>query len=61
MSLPLRYSYPEDVCHGWVLSATCDLSRCVCCSPDSHLQVMFFKVLEDCLKLSCGIIVAVLR
>lgn len=28
----------------------------VCCSPDSHLQVMFFKVLEDCLKLSYGII-----
>ena len=25
-----------------VLSATCDLSWCVCCSSDSHLQVMFF-------------------
>ena len=30
----------EDVCIG--LSATCDLSWCVCCSSDSHLQVMFF-------------------
>ena len=39
-----------------VLSATCDLSWCMCCSSDSHLQVMFFKVLEDCLKLSYGII-----
>ena len=49
----------ENVCIG--LSATCDLSWCVCCSSDSHLQVMVFKVLEDCLKLSCGIIVAALR
>ena len=56
MSLPLcSWKMSVSVCLLHVISVS------VCCSLDSHLQVMFFKVLEDCLKLLCGIIVAALR
>ena len=58
LPMPDRWFW-EDVCLDCINHV---LSACgVCCSPDSHLQVMFFKVLENCLKLSCGIIVAALR
>ena len=49
LPMPDRWFW-EDVCLDCINHV---LSACgVCCSPNSHLQVMFFKVLEDCLKLS---------